>query len=291
MFGRKKKEKKNKSDKKVDEALNEALDENKVKESVKEDIKEEKNKEKEAKPKKFQSSLGALAKIIAGVILVVLGIVFIFAPSGNDTDGNVIYFREKVSILIFGAIFIVYGVTRLIYLIKADIKTKVKYLLLIEVVIDVVVGIMLFIGGANFSSSDNNFASFMIKNFKYFLGLVFYLRGLLYLISCIFLQHLTHAKEFIINIVLFTFGAVAFSVKEFDVKALSWILVALAFICGAYTLCDGSYYYIKNKKHEDSKKNKKKEKSKDKVKEERDTKEEKVIIQDKDEQNDSKYAN
>ncbi len=288
MFGKKKKENKNKSDKKVDEALNEALNENKVKESVKEDIKEEKNKEKESSKNKskFNSSWGALAKIVAGVILVILGFMFIF-----QKDGNEIYLREKFSIIIFGAILIVYSITRIIYLIKADTKAKVKSLLALEVLFDVVVGLMLFFGGIQLVSSNEGFANFILKYFKYFLGFVFYLRGILYLLSAIFLHHVTNAKEFIINIILLTFGVVIFVRTEFDLASLSWILVGLSFICGAYTLADGSYHYIESKKREDKKKSKKKEKSKDKVKEERDTKEEKVIIQDKDEQNDSKYAN
>lgn len=283
MFGKKKKENKKKSDKKVDEALNEALDENKVKESVKEDIKEEKKEKESSKNKsKFNSSWGALAKIVAGVILVILGFMFIF-----QKDGNEIYLREKFSIIIFGAILIVYSITRIIYLIKADTKAKVKGLLALEVLFDVVVGLMLFFGGIQLVSNNEGFANFILKYFKYFLGFVFYLRGILYLLSAIFLHHVTNAKEFIINIILLTFGVVIFVRTEFDLASLSWILVGLSFISGAYTLCDGSYHYIESKKREDKKKSKKKEK----VKEERDTKEEKIIINDKDQTTDSKYAN
>lgn len=202
-------------------------------------------------------------------------------------DGNEIYLREKFSIIIFGAILIVYSITRIIYLIKADTKAKVKGLLALEVLFDVVVGLMLFFGGINLITSDSNFGSFILKYFKYFLGFVFYLRGILYLLSCVFLHHVTNAKEFIINIILLTFGVVIFARTEFDLSSLSWILVALSFICGAYTLADGSYHYIESKKREDKKKSKKKEK----VKEERDTKEEKIIINDKNQTTDSKYAN
>lgn len=283
MFGKKKKDKKEKETKKVDEALKEAIDDNNIKEEVKENKKEEKKEKESSKDKvKFNSSWGALAKIVAGVILVILGFMFIF-----QKDGNEIYLREKFSIIIFGAILIVYSITRIIYLIKADTKAKVKGLLALEVLFDVVVGLMLFFGGIQLVSSNEGFANFILKYFKYLLGFVFYLRGILYLLSAIFLHHVTNAKEFIINIILLTFGVIIFVRTEFDLASLSWILVGLSFICGAYTLADGSYHYIESKKREDKKKSKKKEK----VKEERATKEEKIIINDKDQTTDSKYAN
>ncbi len=286
MFGKKKKDKKEKDNKKVDEALNEAIKDNNIKEEVKEKKQEEKEKKKVEETKlnnKFNSSIGALLKIFAGVVLVVLGFVFIFQPNGSDSDGNQIYLRETVSLVIFGAAIVVYGITRLIYLIKAKTNSNVKWVLLLEVLIDVVIGVLLFLSGIMEGFT------FISKNFRFFLGAVFYLRGLLYFICTTFMRHETNVKEFVINVILFTFGVVAFSVKDFDIKGLSWILVVLAFLSGAYTLADGSYYYIKNKKREDSKKSKKKEK--EKAKEDRDTKEEKIIIEDRDSSSDSKYAN
>ncbi len=290
MFGKKKnKEKEEKKEtKKVDEALNEALDENKVKEEVKKEDKKQKEEKKASKPNNLR--MGALAKVIGGILLVALGFIFIFAKSGTDSNGNDIYFREKVCLLVFGAISAIYGVLRLISVIKnPNTNTNVKLLLLIEVLVDVVIGVMLFVGGIGYGEESKGFNTFMLNNFKYFLGFVFYLKGLLYLISVVFLKHVTEGKEFIVNIVLLTFGAVIFARNEFDVHSLSWILVALSFICGAYTLGDGTYYYIKNKK---PKENKEKTKTKEKEKDaKRDQAEEKIITPERDETTDSKYAN
>ena len=301
MFGKKKnkdKEIKDKdiNNKEVDEALNEALDENNVKEEVKKQDKESKALEKnEKKENKLNVPLGSVAKIIGGVILLVLGIVLIFATNGEDTTGNTVYLRDKLAVGVFGAIFIFYGAVRFVYLFKIKTDSRVKWLFLIEVILDLAVGFLLFFGGFDFKEEMNNYTEFMIKNFKYFLGAVLYIRGLLYLISSIFLNHKTFAKEFIVNLFCITFGTIILVRSEFNASKLAWVLVVLAILCGVYIAGDGGYHYIKLKKENDTKKEKKekgkkKDKSIEKEENKKDTQIEKDII-DQDKNQNQDYAN
>jgi len=233
----------------VEKAKMEALKDAKVLEEVKEIKKQEKKEYKEKHPKTqfVKNPLKNYTfwfKIIGGVVLLAFTIAMIFSSTKNDA-GEVVYLRDQLAVGVFGGLILVYAVIRVIPLFKTLEKGWSKFLNIIEVLIDVVVGAMLISGGFNFSQENSNYASFVIKNFRYFLGAVLYIRGLIYCITSIIFGEKSDGKQFAANILCLTAGVAIFCLEKFEVKYLAFIMLFLSGLSGAYLVGEGGYNYIK----------------------------------------------
>lgn len=177
-------------------------------------------------------------KLFGGVILLVFAIAMIFNRQ----------FGEKMVVGIFGGIILLYGLYRIFPLIKTLEKPWSKRLCLVEILIDIIVGAMMLVGGFNFASDANDYTEFMRNNFRFFLGAVVYLRGLIYCITSIIVGEKSDYKQFIANIICITFGVVIMCLEQFNASNLVWVMIALAFISGAYIVSEGGYDYGKYRK-------------------------------------------
>ncbi len=191
-------------------------------------------------------------KLIGGVVLVALAFVFIFEKE----------LRERVCIGIFGGIVAVFSIYRIYPTFKYTKKGWAKFLGVVEIIVDLVIGCLLVFGGFNFSESGNDLTEFTTKNFHYFLGVVFYLRGIVYTVCSSLLKEPTNLKNYLINIACLTFGVVVFVTNAFKVDYLAWIMVVLAFASGAYLLGEGGVDYTKYRNHNEQRKKKAEQKKK-----------------------------
>ena len=214
-----------------------------------ENIKKDKKKAKKEKQSKTQFVTNPITsyrfwfKIIGGVILLGLTFALIFVKTDNDQ-----YLRNQLAVGIFGGIILVYAVIRTIPLFKTLEKGWSKGLNIIEVLVDVAVGAFLVSGGFNFSSSSSEYVKFVLKYFRFFLGGVLYLRGLVYCITSIIFGEKSDSKQFVANILCFTLGVAIFCLEKFNVSYLGWILVVLAALSGGYLVGEGSINYFNYRK-------------------------------------------
>ena len=224
---------------------------------------EETNKEKENRQKNDEKKHNVLdykfwIRIFASVILFVFGIALLIEKS----------FRERICIGIFGGIIIVYAIYRIFPLIKKK-KTSVSRIInVIEILVDLVIGFLLVCGGFDFSS--NQLTNFTIKYFKYFLGAVFVLRGLIYTSSNIFFKEESNIEEYLVNIFALCFGVFIMSNNTFSATHLGWVLVVICFLSAIFLLIEGAIDYKKYSNNKEEKREKK-----EKVKENKKTKEKK----------------
>jgi len=178
-------------------------------------------------------------KLIGGVILLIFAIAMIFNRS----------FGEKMVVGVFGGIIFLYGLYRIYPLIKTLEKKWSKILCLVEILADIIVGIMMLVGGFNFANEANKFSDFMNKNFRFFLGGVVYLRGLVYCTSSILFSEKSDWKQFVANIICLTFGVMIVCLEQFNVGNLVWVMIVLAFGSGAYIAGEGGIDYFNYRKN------------------------------------------
>lgn len=269
-------------EKKAFEAKKKELEEDKKEE------KEEKTKKESKKEKKDYTKYNPIldkkfwCKLIGGVVLLVFALALLFQKD----------LRERICIGIFGGIVAVFAVYRVYPTFKYEKGALAKVLCIIEIIVDFAVGVLLVFGGFNFSDSGADLTAFTIKYFHYFLGLVFYLRGIVYTLSCILLGQKSNLKNYIINILCLSFGAYVFANDNFLVSTLGWVLVILALGSSLYLLVEGGVDYNNYRNHNEQRKRKveekkkaKEQKKKEKVaekgeasKDKKSEKEEKIII-------------
>ena len=253
-------------------------EEKKAFETKKKELKEEKKTEdnkvenkKTKKEKKDYTTYNPILdkkfwfKLIGGVVLLVFALALLFQKD----------LRERICIGIFGGIVAVFAVYRVYPTFKYEKSAWAKVLCIIEILVDFFVGVLLAIGGFNFSESGKDLAEFTNKNFHYFLGLVFYIRGIVYTLSCIMLGQKSNIKNYVINILCLSFGAYVFASDNFLVVSLGWALVVLALASSLYLLVEGGIDYNNYRNHNEQHKRKVEQKKKEKEQKKRDKEAEK----------------
>lgn len=193
-------------------------------------------------------------KLIGGVVLLVFSLAMLFQKD----------LRERVCVGIFGGIVAVFAVYRIYPTFKYEKGNWVKLLCIIEIIVDLVIGVVLAIGGFNFSESGKDLAEFTSKNFHYLLGFVFYLRGIVYTLSTIIFKQNSNIKNYVVNILCLSFGAYVFASDNFLITALGWALVVLALGSSAYLLVEGGIDYNNYRNHNEQHKRKVEQKKKEK---------------------------
>lgn len=277
-----------------------------VKEEPKKAKKEKKVKEKKVKEEKKPKEKKVIdtqmiknptrnylfwIKLIGGVILIAFGIALIF-PAGHA-------FGEKIIAGITGGVIFVYGIFRVIPLVKTLNSGWAKFLNILEVIFDLAAGVVLVLGGFDFSEEPSALTKFLIGDgssegyYRIIVGAVLYLRAVIYFISTIRFGEKSDWQQLLVHICLITLGTVMFCRPELNTDTLCYVLLALSLLCGVVLTVEGGYNYFNYRK-------KVKEISDAKEKEKEEAKEDSkdaptdgdiVPLTDEDKDNDSAYAN
>ena len=133
--------------------------------------------------------------------------------------------NPKVLLFAFGIIFIIFGLLRIVPLIKTTDSKLIKWLILVETIIDVVVGgFLLICVFKNKVLDDNNI-------FGYAIGLVIYFRGFMHFLSTSVKNEPSTFVGFLVNIGFLTVSTVIISNGGINQVTFSWIFFTLVLIC------------------------------------------------------------
>jgi uncharacterized membrane protein HdeD (DUF308 family) len=163
-----------------------------------------------------------------GVALIVgVGLVSKFVP-------DVLYF-------ILGAAFIVLGLFRIIPLFKTTDDKVLRWIFLVEILIDIIVGILLIIIAINDTE---------IKNILgYLVGGVLYLRALIFFFSTTIRTETADWAQFIVHIVLITVGTWIIAKDGFSIDELGWVILIVSIFAAIFIAYSG-YRNYNNYRHE-----------------------------------------
>lgn len=265
-FGKKKK--KNEEIEVVD-ATDTALEENeeaKVEETdsneVEETEEETETVEKNVKPKKKSpiKGVGFIFKLLGAALLLAIFI----SMSVKFDDAQIMI------ITVSGALITLLCIARLIFYVKKKDKYSkaFKTMNIVEIIIDASCGIFLLAGGIyyqNNSDSAGKFIDFMQDKYRYFIGIVLYLRGVLHFFATAFFKAKSSVYNYIANIIFITAGTFCMA-YEFTLKQLLILLLIVIGCSILYLSYDGIKGAIKYWNGGENNKPKTKKKKKDKKK-------------------------
>lgn len=146
---------------------------------------------------------------ITTALLLVLGIIAVV-----NTD---------ILLYTFGILFIIFGLFRIIPLIKTTDSKLIKWIIFFETIVDVVCGIILLC----VAGKEVNIGDFV----GYIIGGVIYLRGFVFLLSTSLKSEATNIVNFFFHIILITIGTIIFVKGGFNEKILSWIFFGIIVLC------------------------------------------------------------
>lgn len=179
-------------------------------------------------------------KLFGGVVLLAFAIIM-FVSNLKDKETSL---ASKIVVGVTGGIVLIFALYRLFPLFKTVEKTGTKWLCVLEILVDVIAGALLITGGFNFKDEEAKYTNFVISNYRYFLGAVLYLRGLVYFITSIIFGEKSDGKQFIANLVAITFGVAVVCLEKFNAYELSWAMIVMSVISGGYLVGEGGYHYI-----------------------------------------------
>lgn len=211
---------------------------------------------------------------IGAALLLVLGIWILIDRSS---------FGASLAVAFTGIVILIFAIVRIIPLIKARKTGLAKFLTTLEILINIILGVFL-IYGSTAVRDNNNLGNFINEYYKFFLGFVFYAKAIFYFINSSLLKEETNKLEFWLHILIITLAVVIFA-TDFDATGLALLIAILALICAAFfILMSGGSYYNYRKTI-----NKTKVIKEDKEKEV-ENKDELILPQDEDKQNET-YVN
>lgn len=137
---------------------------------------------------------------------------------------------------------------------KHNHNKKTKILMLSEVVIDILIAVFLFYGAYMiYSKPDDKIALFVIEYFRFFIGSVFYIKGVYYFITKVLFLEDSSVKEFWINILLLTVGAVIYALN-IEPASLANVIAIISIALAVFLVVELSFHFGKMKKIKSAKK-------------------------------------
>mgnify|MGYP004531705249 CR=1 FL=1 len=133
--------------------------------------------------------------------------------------------KEELYLYMFSLLFIIFGLFRIIPLIKTTESKLVKIFISIETVVDLVVGILILLA----TIYDWNFVK-GTSLLGILIGGVIYLRGFIYFLGTTVKDEPSDFMGFITNIALITIATVIICKGGFNTTILSWMLFVIIFI-------------------------------------------------------------
>lgn len=192
--------------------------------------------------------------LLACALLLVVGLWIIF----DKTMGT------KISLGFTGVAILLFGLIRIVPLVKSVKSTKAKWVSLLEIFVDLLIGGAVFAVAILFEKNgESNLTKFVNNNYKYILGIVFYLKAVFYFVNTSLLKEETTKFEFWVHILVISVACLIFALN-FDATKLGYVIAALCLLCALFLGYEsGSNYFNyrkKNPKLKENKKHKNKEK-------------------------------
>lgn len=151
------------------------------------------------------------------------------------------FVKQEVFLYIAGFSLIVLGLMRVVPLVKTTKDNLLKIIYTVEIVFNVIAGILLVVEGGKDDYSENLM--------RYLLGAVFYLRGAIYFYAAVLRKESTDYLQFFTHLILLTLGVVVFVTKFFTVTNLAWVVLVLA-ILSAFFIGYSGYRNYRNFRYE-----------------------------------------
>jgi len=151
--------------------------------------------------------------------------------------------QESVLLYIVGLTLIVFGLLRIVPLLKTTPDNVLKALYVFEICLNIIVGIVLVIEGNKGDESS------LGNLFGYLIGGVLFLRGFIYFFSTSIRRESTDYPKFFTHIGLFTVGTVIITKGGFDNILLGWVILVLSILSALFIGFSG-YKNYKNSRYE-----------------------------------------
>ncbi len=149
--------------------------------------------------------------------------------------GVVVIFVDAVILYITGALFVIMGIFRIVPLLKSTKDKLMKYLLLVEIILEVVAGCYLFYMGTQNETVG--------KGYGYIVGSVFYIHGLTHFVATSLRNEPNTTLNFFVNIILLTLGVFIISYGKIDANLMRYIIAGLLVVCILFLCFRGARHY------------------------------------------------
>jgi uncharacterized membrane protein HdeD (DUF308 family) len=151
------------------------------------------------------------------------------------------FVKEGVFLYISGLALIIFGLLRIIPLVKTTKDNLLKIIYSVEVAFNVIAGVLLIVEGGK----DDYSESLM----RYLVGAVFYLRGVLYFFGTVIRKEPTDYPKFVTHIVLITLGPIIIVTNLFTAEKPARVVLIIAVISAIFIALSGVKNY-KNYRYE-----------------------------------------
>lgn len=143
--------------------------------------------------------------------------------------------KEELIYYMFGSVFVIFGLFRVIPLIKTTETKLMKWFSFTEMIVDVVVGVLLFV-----FSQNQDFDSPL---FGYLVGAVLYLRGFMHFFATSIKSEPTTILGFFTNIILLTLGTIIIFNGGFSLTVFKYVFAVILLICIIVLIWRGTVDY------------------------------------------------
>lgn len=165
-----------------------------------------------------------------------IGVAFILAV------GLLAKLVPNILIVIVGIAFIVFGLFRIIPLVRTTGDKVLKWIYSIEILFSIIAGIALIILFIN----DKN----VNKTFGYLIGGVLYMRALTFFYATSLREEESDFLQYLIHIILITLGTIIIARGGFNTSDLGWVILIFAILSATFIAFSGfnNYRNYRNEK-------------------------------------------
>ena len=150
--------------------------------------------------------------------------------------------NEEIFLYIVGLALIIFGLFRVVPLVKTTKDKIMKFIYIGEIILNIVAGVILIAAAGKEEDSGNLMG--------YIVGGVLYLRGLLYFYSTVIRKESTDHTKFFTHIGIITLGVVIlFREDLFNEAIMAWIVLILCVLAATFISISGIGHY-KNFRYE-----------------------------------------
>lgn len=164
---------------------------------------------------------------VGAAILIGLGITVVFAKS-------IIY-------VVPGIMLVIFGLFRIIPLIKTTKTKSMMITLIVEISLNVIIGGLLIYFGLKLNQDSS--AIQLESAYGYLLGAILYVRGFIYFMGTSLFKERTSPFIFGLHIIFITLGTWSIVIKGFTPETLRYIILGLAILAGLLFILHGARGY------------------------------------------------
>ncbi len=141
----------------------------------------------------------------------------------------------SIFLYITGAALLVFGLFRVIPLIKTTKDGLMKGLNILEILVNLAAGVLLILEGAKDAPNENLL--------RYFIGAALYLRGFLYFFGTTIRKESTDYTKFFAHVAIFTIGTGILFADLLNAKVMAWLIAGISFLVAAVLGFSGFGHY------------------------------------------------